>query len=102
MLYRALTAGPWRGLGELLDRLPDDASRARIRALAIAPPTTPPDPHKLADNVTRLREKTLVRRLEEIHAERARLNATVDGDRIRELSAEWERLERDRRALLEG
>ncbi|MBW3605812.1 MAG: hypothetical protein KY460_13090, partial [Actinobacteria bacterium] len=101
-LFTALTAGPWRGLAHLLERLPDDATRARIRALAVAPPTTPPDPHKLAENVMRLRAATLARDLAEIRAQMARLNAVVDSDRVRALSAERQRLERDRRALLEG
>lgn len=102
ILFEAITAGPWHGLGQLLERLPDDATRVRIRALAIATPTTPADPHKLAENVMRLRAATLARRLTEIRAQMARLNTVVDGDRVRELSAQRQRLERDRRALLEG
>ncbi len=101
-LFGALTTAPWRGLAQLLERLPDDSTRSRIRALAVAPPTTPSDPHKLAENVMRLRAATLARKLADIRARMARLNAVVDGDRVRELSAERERLERDRRALLEG
>ena len=101
-LFAALTDRPWTGLGDVLERLPDDQTRARIRALAVAPPTTPPDPHKLAENVMRLRAATLARRIAAVRAQMVRLNAVVDGDRVRELSAELDRLERDRRALREG
>jgi DNA primase len=102
ILFRALTDDPWSGLADVLERLPDDRTRSRIRALAVAPPTTPPDPHKLAENVMRLRAATLARRIAAVRAQMVRLNAVVDGDRIRELSAELDRLERDRRALREG
>lgn len=102
LLFSELVAAPWTGLTALLDRLPDDDTRARIRALAVAPPTTPPDPHKLAENVMRLRAATLARRIVSVRAQMARLNTTVDGERVRELSAEQQRLERERRSLLEG
>jgi DNA primase len=101
-LFRALTEGPWRGLPQLLERLPDDDLRARIRALAIAPPTTPPDPHKLAMQVRHLRAKTLDRQIADVRAQLARLNARVDGARATELNAELFRLVRDRQALREG
>ena len=102
VLYSALVAAPWSGLAALLDRLPDDTTRTRIRALAVAPPTTPPDPHKLAENVMRLRAATLARRIVSVRAQMTRLNTTVDGERVRELSVEQQRLERQRRSLLEG
>ena len=101
-LFRALTAGPWRGLPQLLERLPDDDLRTRIRALAIAPPTTPPDPHKLAMQVRHLRAKTLDRQITAVRAQLARLNARVDSGRASELNAELFRLVRDRQALREG
>lgn len=100
-LFRALTEGSWRTLGQLLERLPDDDLRARIRALAIAPPTTPPDPHKLAMQVRNLRAKTLDRKIAAVRAQLARLNAKVDGDLAGELNAENLRLVRQRQTLLE-
>ena len=100
-LFTALTEGSWRTLGELLERLPDDGLRARIRALAIAPPTTPPDPHKLAMQVRNLRAKTLDRKIAAVRAQLARLNAKVDGDLAGELNAENLRLVRQRQTLLE-
>ena len=63
MLYTALVAAPWTSLSQLLERLPDDRVRARIRALAVAPSPTGPDPHKLAEKVKRLRARTLSRRI---------------------------------------
>ncbi|HEX6255889.1 MAG TPA: DNA primase [Euzebyales bacterium] len=101
-LFAALTNGTWHRLSDVLERLPDDQTRARIRALAVAPPTTPADPHKLAENVMRLRAATLARRIAEISVQLARLNAAVDGKRLRELSAEKERLVRERHVLVEG
>jgi DNA primase len=101
-LFAALTNGAWHRLADVLERLPDDQTRARIRALAVAPPTTPPDPHKLAENVMRLRAATLARRIAEVSAQLARLNAAVDGKRLRELSVEKERLVRERHVLVEG
>jgi DNA primase len=100
-LFKALTGDPWRTLGELLERLPDDDLRARIRALAIAPPTTPPDPHKLAMQVRNLRAKTLDRKIAAVRGQLARLNAKVDGDLAGELNAENLRLVRQRQTLLE-
>jgi DNA primase len=100
-LFRVLTEGSWRTLGELLERLPDDDLRARIRALAIAPPTTQPDPHKLAMQVRNLQAKTLDRKIAAVRAQLARLNAKVDGDLAGELNAENLRLVRQRQTLLE-
>ncbi len=101
-LFRALAEGPWQGLAQLLGRLPDDDLRARIRALAIAPPTTPPHPHKLAMQVRHLRAKTLDRQIAAVRAQLGHLNAKVDSGRASELNAELFRLVRDRQALREG
>jgi DNA primase len=102
MLYSALTAAPWTNLSQLLERLPDDRTRARIRALAVAPSTTMADPHKLAENVMRLRAATLLRRIAQIRAQLTRLNSQVDADQVRALGLELQDLERRRRALVEG
>jgi DNA primase len=100
--FRALTAGPWRGLAQLLERLPDDDIRTRIRALAIAPPTTPPDPHKLAMQVRHLRARTVDRQIAAVRAQLTGLNARIDGGRATELNAEYSRLALKRQALREG
>ena len=102
MLFAALTAAPWASLPQLLERLPDDATRARIRALAVAPSTTTPDPHKLAENVMRLRARTLSRRIETVDAQLTRMNSQVDAQQARALMLERQELERRRRALVEG
>ncbi|HSK89708.1 MAG TPA: DNA primase [Euzebyales bacterium] len=102
MLYTALSAAPWTTLPQLLQRLPDDRTRARIRALAVAPATTAPDPHKLAENVMRLRAATLSRRIAQIRTQLTRLNSQVDADQARALVLERQELERRRRALVEG
>jgi DNA primase len=102
MLFAALIAAPWTNLAQLLERLPDDSTRARIRALAVAPSTTAPDPHKLAENVMRLRAATLSRRISQIRAQLARVNSQVDAEQIRALALERQELERQRRALVEG
>jgi DNA primase len=102
MLYAALVAAPWSNLAQLLERLPDDRSRARIRALAVAPSTTAPDPHKLAENVMRLRAATLSRRISQIRAQLTRMNSQVDAEQARALVLERQELERRRRALVEG
>jgi DNA primase len=102
MLFSALVAAPWANLAQLLDRLPDDSTRARIRALAVAPATTAPDPHKLAENVMRLRAATLSRRISQIRTQLTRVNNQVDAEQIRALALERQELERQRRALVEG
>ena len=102
MLYTALVAAPWTTLAQLLQRLPDDRTRARIRALAVAPSTTAPDPHKLAENVMRLRAATLSRRISQIRAQLTRMNSQVDAEQARALVLEGQELERRRRALVEG
>ena len=102
MLYATLVAAPWSTLAQLLERLPDDRARARIRALAVAPSTTAPDPHKLAENVMRLRAATLSRRISQIRAQLTRMNSQVDAEQARALVLERQELERRRRALVEG
>jgi hypothetical protein len=102
MLFTALVAAPWSNLAQLLERLPDDSTRARIRALAVAPSTTAPDPHKLAENVMRLRAATLSRRISQIRAQLARVNSQVDAEQTRALALEHQELERQRHALVEG
>jgi DNA primase len=102
MLYAALVAAPWTTLAQLLERLPDDRTRARIRALAVGPSTTAPDPHKLAENVMRLRAATLSRRISQIRAQLTRMNSQVDAEQARALVLEGQELERRRRALVEG
>jgi DNA primase len=102
MLYATLVAAPWSNLAQLLARLPDDRTRARIRALAVAPSTTTPDPHKLAENVMQLRAATLSRRIMQVRAQLTRLNSQVDADQGRALARELLELERRRRALVEG
>jgi hypothetical protein len=102
MLYATLVASPWSDLSQLLERLPDDRTRARIRALAVAPSTTTPDPHKLAENVMQLRAATLSRRIAQVRAQLTRLNSQVDADQGRALARELLELERRRRALVEG
>jgi DNA primase len=102
MLYTVLSEAPWTSLSQLLERLPDDATRNRIRALAVAPSTTAPDPHKLAENVMRLRAATLSRRISEVRAQLGRMNSYVDAEQVRALGLELQDLERRRRALVEG
>jgi DNA primase len=102
MLYSALAEAPWTSLAQLLERLPDDATRGRIRALAVAPSTTAPDPHKLAENVMRLRAATLSRRISQVRAQLTRMNSQVDAGQVRALGLELQDLERRRRALVEG
>jgi DNA primase len=102
MLYRALSEAPWTSLPQLLERLPDDATRGRIRALAVAPSTTAPDPHKLAENVMRLRAATLSRRISQVRVQLTRMNSHVDAGQVRALGLELQDLELRRRALVEG
>jgi DNA primase len=102
MLYTALSEAPWASLPQLLERLPDDATRGRIRALAVAPSTTAPDPHKLAENVMRLRAATLSRRISQVRVQLTRMNSHVDAGQVRALGLELQDLELRRRALVEG
>jgi DNA primase len=100
-LFEALAAAPWQHLAQLLERLPDDQTRTRIRALAVAPSTTAPDPHKLAENVMRLRAATLSRQIAEVRTRLAHMNSQVDAEHVRALGMQLQQLEQRRRALLE-
>ena len=100
-LLEALRAGDG-DLDATLARLPDDDTRARVRALALSESTVAEEASTVADLVARLRAAALQRRTDELRAQLAQLNERTAADEGRQLSAALFELERRRRNLLEG
>lgn len=90
------------GTGDLdavLESLPTDDDRARVRALALAPSPVPDDAAHVADLVRRLRAASYDRELQAVRDEMATLNPDVDAQRVSQLLAHQDELERERRSL---
>jgi DNA primase len=101
-LFRAIAAAPHGDLDAILDHLPDDDSRARVRALALSETTVEPDRAHVAEVVTRLRASTVQRAIEAVRGELATINPRTDADRNLDLLLRLGELERGRRELLEA
>ena len=98
----AAASAPRGDLDALLDALPDDELRGRVRALALSESTVESEAVRVEMLVADLRRRALERQVEEVRGELARLNATTDADRRRALLGELAELDRRRRAVLVG
>ncbi len=101
-LFAALADAPSGDLAAVLERMPDEDSRARVRALALSEPTIEPDPAHVHELVVRLRAATVQREIDEVLAQLREVNADTDPERNRALLLRHAQLERTRRELVEG
>ncbi len=101
-LFEALATTPSGDLRAVLEALPDDDTRARVRALALSDQTVKPDTAHLSELVARLRVATVRREQEGVRAELERVNADTDPDRHGLLYRRLAELEQRRRDLLAG
>lgn len=100
-LWRVLRETSADDLDAVLDALPDDDDRARVRALALSPSPVADDPAHVAALVDRLRAATIDREIAAVHEQLRHVNTDTDPDRARDLFARQMELERRRRALAE-
>jgi DNA primase len=100
-LHAAIVEAPPGDLEAVLAQMPDEDSRARVRALALSEATIPPDPAHVEELVQRLRAATFQRAIDRVRAELATVNATSEPDRNRALLRRHAELEQGRRELLE-
>jgi hypothetical protein len=101
VLLRAIAEAPAGDLDAVLERLPDEDSRARVRALAMSETTVEPDPSHVAELVARLRAATVQRQIDAVREELAAVNASTDPARNRSLLERHGVLEQRKRELLE-
>jgi DNA primase len=101
-LFTALRDAPPGDLEAVLAVLPDDDSRARVRALALSETTVKADPAHLRRLICDLRVARVTREIAEVRSELGRLNTATDPDRSRELTIRHTELERAKRELAEG
>jgi DNA primase len=100
-LLRAILDSPSGDLDAVLERLPDEDSRARVRALALSDTTVEPDAVHVAELVARLRAATIQRAIDAVRAELATVNPSTDPERNRALLLMHGELEHGKRELLE-
>lgn len=86
----------------LMQHLPDDDTRTRVRGLAVAPMTTEAEAGKLDELVASLRAATVSREAAETQRRLSRLNAGTDPDEERSLRRRLWELDCQRRSLLEA
>ena len=101
-LHAALADAPSGDLPAVLERMPDEDSRARVRALALSEPTIEPDPAHVHELVVRLRAATVQREIDDVLTQLRQVNADTDPERNRGLLLRHAQLERARRELVEG
>ena len=101
-LFAALQVAASGDVASVLAALPDDDTRARVRALALSDETVNPDRAHVAELINRLRAATAQREHEAVRAELTQVNSDTDEERHRLLYKRLLDLERRRRALLEG
>ncbi len=100
-LFALLRTCPAGNLDAILDGLPDDAARGRVRGLAMSELTV--STHAgAADVVARLRSAAVEREVVEVRTELAQVNPRTDAERHRALVHRRAELQLRRRALLEG
>jgi DNA primase len=101
-LFSALAACPRGDLAAVLDALPTEELRARVRALALAETTLPADPGHVAELVARLRAASVQRQIDDLEEHMATRNEQMAPDERRELVLRHSELVRRRHTLLEG
>lgn len=98
-LFTALTAARTAALEEVLELLPDDDARRRVRALALSDLPLQTAAH-VDESLARLRAAAVERRIADLRDRLGRVHAA--DDEHRDLSAALLRLQLRRRALLAG
>ena len=102
-LFAAMQGEPAGDLAVVLERLPDDDMRSRVRALALSDVRIERDgAYAAADAVARLRAAALQRRSDELREEVARVGEQLDLDSSKALLREIHDLEQQARAIREG
>jgi DNA primase len=101
-LFEALREAADGDLDGVLARMPDDAARARVRALALSEATVEPDPSHTAELVSRLRAAALERRRAEVLAQLAAAGEQLSAQQRQRLGRIQQELRIRRDALLEG
>ncbi|MDP8969460.1 MAG: DNA primase [Actinomycetota bacterium] len=89
-------------LDAVLAALPDEATRARVRALTLAEPTVEADAGHVAELVARLLAASLQREIDDVRQRMARVGEQLDPDDRRRLTARHAELIQRRAELLEG
>jgi DNA primase len=89
-------------LSAILQRLPDDDARARVRALALSEPTVEQDAGHVSELVARLRAASVQRQVETIQGRLSQRNRESEPDAYRTDFRQLVELEHHRRQLLEG
>ncbi len=101
-LFEVISRDPSAGPQRLLDAMPDDDARTRLRALLMSEMTVEPEQGKVASMVARLRALGVERRRDAVRERLARLNPQTDPDEHRTLFTRLVELEGQRSALLDG
>ena len=102
-LFEAISSAPLGDLGKVLDLLPDDEFRRRVRALALSDVRVEPDGgYAAADAVARLRSAAVQRQADEAREEVAKVGEQLPADERRRLLRRIYDLEQRARALREG
>ncbi|MGI8574437.1 MAG: DNA primase [Egibacteraceae bacterium] len=102
MLFVALIGARGAVLGPVLDALPDEETRARVRALALEENTLGKDPSARVELVARLRAATRQRHVDRIKRRLQTVGEQLELDERRRLTTELMQHESRRRELLEG
>lgn len=99
VLLRALKTTRGGDLDAVLEAMPDDAFRGRVRALALSEIETPEEAGAVADLVERLRARAAGRSHEALREQLARGNEQLAPEARRELQRRLAELERSRRLV---
>jgi DNA primase len=100
-LFAAMDDKPLDDLNAILEGLPDDAMRSRVRALAMSPSRVEPDTAHIAELIARLRAAAVERESVALRHEMARLGEQLTPEERRRSIGAFDELERRRRSLLE-
>jgi DNA primase len=100
-LFTAMTTAPLEDLQAVLAALPDDALRARVRALAMSESRVEADAGHVTELIARLRAAAVERQIAALRSDMARVGEQLSPEERRSFGRTFEELERRRRALLE-
>ena len=102
-LFTAIEKAPQADLAAVLEALPDDTIRTRVRALAMSESRIEPNAAgHVAELVARLRAARVEREIQELREKMSRLGEQLTSDERRNFGSAFQDLEHRRRALLEG
>ena len=101
-LFRAMAGADLHDLNAVLAALPDDAMRARVRALAMSPSRVESEQAHVAELIARLRAAAVEREATALREEMGRMGEQLSPEERRRFMTAFDELERSRRTLLEG